>query len=209
MVHPMNDAKKGPLPAGQLNTETRERMAERLTHQFAADHMDAEELEVRLARVYDATTVAELESIAADLPAIAPDPAAMATKPTGRRVAALFSGQKQQLTGVVPRRLEIRGRLGYVELDLTRATFEPGLTEIDVRAFMGYVQIRFPADVEVESGGHALFGFFSLRGARGSSPAAAAPPCVVKITGRATFGFAEFFVRKNKQALLPGSGETD
>ncbi len=197
------------LAPRSIASEARERVAQTLTHHFAADHIDAEELELRLARVYDAKTAAELASIAADLPAIAPDPAAIATKPAGRRIAALFSAQEQQLTGVVPRRLEICGRLGYVELDLTRATFEPGLTEIDVRAFMGYVQIRFPADVQVESDGHALFGFFSVHGSRCLSPQAAVPPCVVKITGRATFGFAEFFVQKSERALLPGSGETD
>ena len=59
--------------------------------------------------------------------------------------------------------------LGYVELDLTRATFAPGLTTIDVRAFMGYVQIRFPPGVRVESEGHAVFGFFALKGGESSA----------------------------------------
>jgi hypothetical protein len=35
----------------------------------------------------------------------------------------------------------LRARLGYVELDLTQATFEPGVTTIDVSALMGYGQI--------------------------------------------------------------------
>jgi predicted membrane protein len=76
-----------------------------------------------------------------------------------------------------------------VELDLTEATFEPGVTTIDVRAFMGYVQIRFPAGVRVESAGRALFGYFAIKGgAPGNAPS------VVRITGRAALGFAEVFL---------------
>jgi len=73
-----------------------------------------------------------------------------------------------------------------------RTSFEPGVNTIDVRAFMGYVQIRLPAGVRVETSGRALFGFFAIKGAAGGGDA----PSVVRITGRATFGFAE--------ATLPG-----
>jgi predicted membrane protein len=93
------------------------------------------------------------------------------------------------MAGVVPPDLRLRARLGYVELDLTDATFAPGVTTIDVRAFLGYVQIRFPPGVHVESHGRALFGFFSLKGAPASAPDDTTR--VVRIVGRATFGFAE------------------
>ncbi len=191
------------LPARRIDPEARERVAHALAHNFAADHLDADELESRLARVYAATTPTELESIVADLPAVAQASAAVvpAKAPEAHRISALFSAQEQRLTGAVPRRIELRGSLGYIELDLTQATFEPGLTEIDVRAFMGYVEIRFPAGVRVESGGHALFGFFSLKGGSSTDPS----PSVVKITGRATFGYAEFFVKRDKKALPPTS----
>ena len=98
---------------------------------------------------------------------------------------ATFSGQERKLAGVVPRNLKLRVRLGYVELDLTQATFGPGVTTIDVGAFMGYVQIRFPAGVRVETSGRALFGYFAIKGAVSDAPA------IVKITGRARFGFVE------------------
>ncbi len=190
------------LPARRIEPEARERVAHALAHNFAADHLDADELEARLARVYAATTAEELAAVVADLPEVVPDAAlAPAKAPEARRISALFSAQEQRVTGMVPRRLELRSKWGYVELDLTRATFEPGLTEIDVRAFMGYVEIRFPADVRIESGGHALFGFFSLKGGSGDTPS----PCVVRITGRATFGYAEFFVKRDKKALPPTS----
>ncbi len=183
------------LPAPPLQPEARERVVDTLTRLFAEDRITSEDLEARLERVYRATSARQLEAVVADLPAALPAVGASAVPaPTGasQRIGALFSGQEQRVTGVVPRELEVRSRFGYVELDLTRATFEPGVTEIDVRAFMGYVQIRLPAGVRVDCRGHAVFGFFSLKGARRAGGEDA--PAVVRITGRASFGFAECFV---------------
>jgi Domain of unknown function (DUF1707)/Cell wall-active antibiotics response 4TMS YvqF len=176
-----------------LPTAARERVVELLTRHFANDDLTEAELETRLQRVYAATASLELDAIVADLPAL-PESEALPTRPrerVGSQITALFSGQEQKLTGMVPREVRLRARLGYVELDLTQAAFEPGLTIIDVRAFMGYVQVRFPPGVQVESTGRALFGFFSLRpgGSGTEHPADAAS--VVRITGRAALGFAE------------------
>jgi hypothetical protein len=189
-----------PLPA----PAARDRVVDALTLLFADDQITEADLEARLEHVYRATSGAELEAILADLPSSVPATAAHAAPAEARavrRISALFSSQEQRLTGVVPRRLELRGRLGYVQLDLTAATFEPGLTEIDVRAFMGYVQIRFPAGVRVESHGHALFGFFSLKG---PAEPGADSGSFVRVTGRATFGFAECFVGRGRKKLPPG-----
>jgi hypothetical protein len=189
------------LPAPPVAPAERDRVVEVLTHHFADDRISAEDLEARLERVYHATSGAELEAVIADLPAALPVKAAAAVPAESpQRIRALFSGQEQRVSGVVPGRLEVRSRLGYVELDLTGATFEPGVTEIDVRAFLGYVQIRFPAGVRVESRGHAILGFFSLKG---RSEADAGAP-VVRITGRAMFGFAECFVGGGRRSLPPG-----
>ena len=182
-----------------IDSAARERVARALSHHFAEDHIDTDALETRLARVYAATTAAELDAVVADLPATAAE-ATAALEPRdvpAERISALFSGQEQRITGEVPRRLEVRGRLGYVELDLTHATFAPGLTEIDVHAFMGYVEIRLPAGVRVENRGRALFGFFSLKG-RGAPDQA---PAVLRISGRVTFGYAELFVSRDQKAL--------
>jgi len=190
---------QAPLPA----PAARDRVVDVLTRLFADDRITETELEARLARVYRAGSDSELDAILTDLPTTADAGTPVAEASAPRRISALFSSQEQRLTGVVPRRLELRGRVGYVELDLTDATFEPGLTEIDVRAFMGYVQIRLPGSVQVESQGRALFGFFSLKGATASGAAAS----VVRLTGRATLGFAECFVGGHREALPPGSTE--
>jgi hypothetical protein len=168
----------------------RERMVETLTQLFAQDQITEADLERRLDRVYRATTPGELESVIADLPALVPQGGTTGnpSEPV-QRIGALLSGQERVVTGVVPRELELKARLGYVELDLTRATFAPGLTWIDVRAFMGYVQIRLPPGVRVESDGRAFAGFFSLKGVPQEGAGGASR--VVRVTGRATFGFVE------------------
>jgi hypothetical protein len=113
-------------------------------------------------------------------------------QPYRPHISELLSGHETKLTGVVPSGLRLRVQLGYIELDLTDATFEPGMTDIEVQAFMGYVQIRFPAGIRVESQGHALFGFFSFKNKRGRrAQDATDTETVVRVTGRVTFGFAE------------------
>lgn len=180
-----------PLPE-PLPSEARERVVDLLTRHFANDAVTELELETRLAGVYAATTRPELDAVVADLPPLtAVTPAARGTPATA--IAALFSGQERALTGTVPDELSVRARLGYVELDLTRATFAPGVTTIDVRALLGYVQIRLPPGVRVESTGRALFGFFALKGRGGGRQTSDAP--IVRITGLAAFGFAEAITR--------------
>jgi len=188
-----------PIPPAAVD-----RVVNVLAQRFAQDELTQEDLEARLERVYAATTMAQLGAVIADLeivetPAPAAPPAVQASRT--ERVTALFSGQERRITGVVPAALDLRARLGYVEVDLTRAVFEPGITVVDVRAFMGHVQLRLPPHVRVESSGRAIFGFFSLKGSGAAADDPSAP--VVRITGRALFGFAECLVTSGEPPLLP------
>lgn len=198
----MTDSGDTPRVASEaIPPDMRDRAVEALTRGFASDRLSESELEVLLDRVYGATTLTELDALIRNLPvlqtaagvgigsAVAAGSGPPVASAAPDQVSALFSGQERKLTGVVPRRMRLRARVGYVELDLTGATFEPGVTEIDVRALMGYVQLRFPGDVRVESDGRALFGFFTLEGA--GSPASVGSERVVRITGQAILGFAE------------------
>ena len=193
----MTDPRTPPerLPARAVDPAAVERAVELLTRCYTDDRITSDDLEDRLARVYHAATETDVAAAIADL-AAAPGTASVPA-PEPQRVSALLSGQEQRVTGVVPRRLELRGRLGYVEMDLRRATFEPGVTEIDVRALMGYVQIRLPAGLRVECLGRAVAGFFSVKGGGAGRPADS--DRVVRITGRATMGFAEVFVARGPQ----------
>ncbi len=200
-----------PAPAPAPAPAARERAVAMLTRRYAADELGEAELESLLDRVYRARTPAELEAVLAGLAAeqAAGGPSnagAGVPAPAPREVGAFLSGQEVRITGVAPRHLRLHARLGYVELDLTHARFEPGTTEIEVHAFMGYVEIRLPAGVRVESEGHAFAGYFSVRGGRGGAEAEDVP--VVRLTGRATLGYAECYVARGggrpPAAALPG-----
>lgn len=171
-----------PRPESQLSSAARERVIELLTRHFANDDLTEAQLDTRLQSVYAARTADELDAIVSDLPSLADTPR------LDTRIRATLSGQERRLAGVVPRVLELKSRMGYVELDLRDATFAPGVTTIDVRAFMGYVEIRLPVGVRVENHGHALFGYFAVKGIDEDSES------IVRITGRAIFGYAEVFL---------------
>ncbi len=202
-------ATEGGLPAPPVTPEARERAVEALTRHYAADRIGDADLEARLERVYHAATGAELEAALAGLPVPAPEaaagaPAAAPEDAGARRIEALLSGQEERVTGVVPRALRVRSRLGYVELDLSRATFQPGVTALDVRAIFGYAEIRLPPGVRVESRGRAVAGYFAVRGA--SRAGGEDAPATVRITGRALCGYVECRVAKGEAPPLRGRG---
>ena len=157
---------------------SRERIIEQLKRHYANDELTEAEFESRLKEAYAARSVADLDNIVADLPS-AVTPAA------DTRINAVMSGQERKMSGIVPREISVKSRMGYVELDLRDARFAPGVTTIDVRSLMGYVEIHLPVGVRVESHGHALFGYFALKGLDEESAS------VVAITGRSLFGYAE------------------
>lgn len=173
-----------PLP-DQLPAAARERVIELLTRHFANDEITEAQLEARLQDVYAARTASDLDAIVAGLPSEA------VAHRTDTSISATFSGQERKLAGVVPRQLTLNARMGYVELDLTNATFAPGITTIDVHSFMGYVEIRLPEGVRVENDGRALFGYVAVKGLDEESDS------IVRITGTAVFGYAEIFLPDN------------
>jgi hypothetical protein len=138
----------------------RDRVIDLLTRHFANDELTEAQLEARLQEVYAARTAKDLDTIVAGLPSLA------ATPRTDTTIKAILSGQERKLAGPVPRELKLTSRMGYVELDLRGATFAPGITTIDVRAFMGYVEIRLPEGVRVENHGR-MFGYFAVKGMEG------------------------------------------
>jgi len=167
-----------PLPPLSELSIDRERAIALLTRHFTNDELTEADFEARLQIAYAAKSVRELEAITADLASQAPS----------GQITAFLSGQERRLAGALPRDLTIRSRLGYVELDLTAATFKSGVTTIDANAFMGYVQIQLPSGVRVDTAGRALFGYFSLKGTSTDSGP------VVRIVGRPIFGFVEAII---------------
>jgi len=181
-----------PAAPESLSPAARDRVVERLKELFAQDELDLAAFESKLERTFAARTSHDLEALIATLPAL-PALASAANAPAlaPTIISGIVSGHKRAITSTVPRQLRVQAMLGYVELDLTGAVFAAGLTTIDARAFLGYVEIRLPAGVRVENEGRSLFGYFSVDGPPPAVTAGAADERVVRIVGRALFGYAE------------------
>jgi hypothetical protein len=177
-------------PAPGIPMEERERVVERLADCFAHDLIPVEEYEYRVDAAYRAPTRTALAALIADLASDDPlDSAAMTTVP--REVSAVLGNVEQSITGVVPPLLYVRAVLGNTELDLSRARFAPGVTEIYIRAFLGHVGIVLPPGVEVENHGSSFLGNFEYGGGPGRAVAPAASVCIVRLTGRAALSSVE------------------
>src|SRR5687768_11018733 len=150
----------------RLSPAEREAAIARLSAAFAQDVLPVEEFEQRVAAVYRAGSPVDLSALVADLPS--------PTLPTGRSVAgsgelaavpqridAIFGSVDRGGQVDVPPRLEIRSVFGSVELDLSDAHFGAGLTEIEVLAVFGNIELRLPAHVVVENHGNGMLANFS------------------------------------------------
>ena len=84
---------------------------------------------------------------------------------------------------------EFERRVGSMELDLRRAEFPRGVTEIRVKAVLGNIEIELPDHVRVEHEGHALLAVFSVRGRSPRRESDDTP--VVRITGRSILANVE------------------
>jgi DUF1707 SHOCT-like domain len=141
----------------RASDEDRERTVAELANHLLAGRLTLEEFTDRIELAYTAKLEADLEAVQADLPASAA--AQLAQWRTPMRCTAAFFAH------VVRRgRMRLRGwtlvgcAFGSVDLDLRDAAFDVAVTRLNVVTIFGNVDIYVPADVNVESGGLALFG---------------------------------------------------
>jgi hypothetical protein len=183
----LNDRDGG--KAVKVVPEDREATIQRLSAAFADDHLSTEELERRVADAYSVTTHEALARLTEDLPTSTGT--VVPRQPMARRMSAVLGSVERRWTTAVPDGLVIRSLLGSVELDLREAEFREGVTEIEVRAVLGHVEVRLPDDVDAECHGRAFLGNFVHRATGSASDPAAASRRVVRITGRAVLGNVE------------------
>jgi hypothetical protein len=191
-----------PAFAPPVSPAARERVIALLTERYAQDHLSLDEFERRAAAAYSARTPDDLATLTADL-GDAAVPATRASLPSmnvGVVLGSIVRGMH-----AVPRALEVRTVLGNVELDLTHASFAPGVTEISLHAFMGNIEIQLPPHVGVEDHVSAVLGSFEYRRhPRATSWAESHHvTSVVRFTGRVTMSSAEVVIRSD----LVGDGQ--
>ena len=188
-------------------------MIQLLTEHFAQDHLSLEELEARMDRVYAAPDTLELSRVLDGLPALetagqanassaaSPGHVARAGERESTTLFALMSGAVRRGAWAVPRKIHAIAIMGGIEIDLRETPLPPGVTEIEVFALMGGVEVRVPPGVRLESDGFAIMGGFEDHVHQPDSPAPNAP--VVRVTGVAIMGGVESKVEPPDVPSLP------
>jgi hypothetical protein len=171
--------------------------------------IDTLEFDRRSGLAITARTRRDLNTLVVDLPLDHPDRARARTEAESRRRAGSDGPRGAYATGdtsgtvalhatlgsvkrsgpwAVPRRLEIDGWMGSVELDLTEAVIDHDVVEIDVDMTLGSVELRLPESASVSlDGASATAG--SVEDKRRTGSASGRPQVVV--TGGVSFGAVE------------------
>jgi hypothetical protein len=183
-------------PAGVSDVQ-RDYVVQVLSAAFATDRLSMEQLDERLSAVYRARSLGDLEALLAD-PAetnrslaneasvnrVAADPVV----PARGAALAVMGGFDRRGSWIVPRHLRVMAALGGGQLDLREAKLGTGVTEIEIFALMGGVEIFVPIGVRVEVTGMAVMGGFSVSGAEATENPHAP---VLRISGLAVMGGVE------------------
>lgn len=186
------------LPQQRPTDETRERVIDKLTLNYAHNHLNDTEFEDRLSRATSAESNADLLALVDDLPDIAdqtPDRTGTSAAENGVAVnrglvkdegamVAIMSGTVRRGVWQPPRHLRIFAMMGGVELDFTQAEMPPGTTEVTVFTVMGGVDITVPPGLNCDVSGVPLMGGFDDKSAGMVDPNAP----TLKVRGVAIMG---------------------
>ena len=106
---------------------------------------------------YDATTCAELEVLARDLPEAVAPPAPSRRGPT-RFVFSLFGSTEREGRIRIGRRVTCLTAFGNVDLDLREATLDSDVVTIVAVGLFGAIDVYVPEGIEVDLHGLAILG---------------------------------------------------
>jgi hypothetical protein len=193
------------LPAQALRHH-RETAITLLCEHFTRDNLEAGELEALIDRAHQATTLAELEALTAELPGLgtASPPTAIAPPEAVRdsqTVVAIMGGTERAGSWVPARSVYAVAVMGGIVLDFRDSHLSSGTTEVQIFALMGGVEVIVPPGLRVESDGIGIMGGFEHAAERSAAPPAGGP--VLRITGVAIMGGVEITER------LPGESARD
>lgn len=131
---------------------------------------------------------------------------ALVDLPRAETLTAVFSSASRHGEWLPPEELRIVVGFGSAKLDLTQALLAPGVTEFEIFAVFGSVELLVPSDLEIELEASALFGSVERRDTRGGVSgflrtqlrrvtgaeieeiAPEEDPPLLRITGQAIFG---------------------
>lgn len=184
-----------PLPAPI--EPRRQRTITLLCQHYANDTLNADELEQRLDLAHQAASLAELDALLTDLPALAEPGAGRAVGTLARAdplqvaetdfIIAIMSGTERKGVWTPARQLNAFAVMGGFVLDFRQARFSPGVTELNFFALMGGGEIIVPPGVRVETSVIPIMGGAEVRTSETTDPDAP----VLRIRGLAIMGGLE------------------
>nr|WP_262061727.1 DUF1707 domain-containing protein [Streptomyces sp. STR69] len=173
----------------------RDRVVDVLTGAAGDGRLTAEELDERVEAALSARTLGELAVLTADLPAVA------GTTPVEVKDVARIEqngGSTRRGDGwVVPRRLEIRSRLGDVTLDFTQAVITQATLRIDLDMHLGALRLLVSPGVVVNTDDLVLN--YSKVKTRGPGDTGAPVDLRIEIVGQ--LGLGKVLVRRTRRKV--------
>ncbi|MEX0837037.1 MAG: DUF1707 domain-containing protein [Gemmatimonadota bacterium] len=204
MTTPGNSPSNVPLEHGRNSA------IDALCDHFANDRLTVEEFERRLDAAHQARSKDELDALLADLPTAPNSVARRASSLESRGgahevadpdrvkdreiVVAVMGGNGRKGRWIPARHSVVMAVMGGAELDFRDAVMPPGVTEVQIYAFWGGVDILVPPDMHVESTGFAVMGGFDHAAEDAVEPSPGAPS--LRITGIAVMGAVDISVRR-------------
>jgi uncharacterized protein DUF1707/cell wall-active antibiotic response 4TMS protein YvqF len=176
----------------------REATVVRLREAAGEGRLTVEELATRIDAAYAATTLAELEPLTADLPAVAPassvtvEPGAQGTS----LILGILGGGDRRGRWRVAERVKVINVLGGADLDLREATLAGPEVHITVISLLGGSDIVVPEGVHVELSSFAFLGGDELK-LEGPEPAPGAP--VVHVRTVSILGGTDVKTRRGRK----------
>ena len=202
----------GSSPGAKPLGETRQATIDALCEHFANDAMAVEEFERRVEMAHRAASVDDLRRLLQDLPAMnLPAVRSDGTTPAPRARSRVAPAAHERDQGFVvaimggatrkghwsPARTNFAFTLmGGAELDFRDAALPRGVTQVQVLAIMGGVDIIVPPGVNVESHGIGIMGGFEDAGEQDHDPSAP----TLRIAGLAVMGGVDISVRHSGES---------
>jgi hypothetical protein len=194
----------------------REKTIALLSEHFAQDNLTLDELEKRIEAAYRAPTLAALRELTRDLVVETAQPAPSALQRQGQapsahvdypleheRIRAIMSETKRTGPWRPARKIDALCVMTETVIDMTQATLQPGVTEINLFALMASVKIIVPPGVRVVLQASALMA--SVSDETIDPPAVGSGAPVVRVTGRVIMTELVAVVRRRELAIGDGA----